>query len=355
MLKRIYIDNYKIFVNFSLDFKQSNLLLGENGSGKTTLFEVINKLKEFVIDNKRVEEIFKIHTLTRWQTVPLQRFELMFEDGEALYTYKCCIEYDSNRQICRLHDESLEHNQQPLFKFYIDEKNTSHAKLYNDQYQEGPELPFGWSQSGVGYVQARPDNNKLTRFKQLLAQCLVIQMIPSKMSVFSEKEEEYPDCNVSNYVNWYRYLSQDTEQVLKLVTALREVLPNFDNFKLETEGGAKTLWLRFKTKSVNYSCRFDELSDGQRSLCVLYTLVYGLSKPYTLCIDEPENFLALREINPWLNTCYDEWHGQLILISHHPTIMNNFVAHQARACRQLSQMTEAARYIAPKKFREVLS
>ena len=27
----------------------------------------------------------------------------------------------------------------------------------------------------------------------------------------------------------------------------------------------------------------------------------------------------------------------------------------SRRCRQLSQMTEAARYIAPKKFREVLS
>ncbi|BAP55653.1 ATPase [Thioploca ingrica] len=59
MLKRIYIDNYKIFVNFSLDFKQSNLLLGENGSGKTTLFEVINRLKEFVINNNNGSDRFK--------------------------------------------------------------------------------------------------------------------------------------------------------------------------------------------------------------------------------------------------------------------------------------------------------
>ena len=46
-----------------------------------------------------------------------------------------------------------------------------------------------------------------------------------------------------------------------------------------------------------------------------------------MCIDEPENYLALPEIQPWLNTLFDQCsgadsHGQAILISHHPALIN---------------------------------
>lgn len=303
-------------------------MIGENGSGKTTLFELLNKLKEFIVGGKRVEEVFKAHTLTRWQNVALQKFELTFEEDDELYVYKCSIEHNLDKRVVRLFSESLEHNQQPLFRFSID-NSTSHARLYNDLYREGPELPFGWTQSGVGYIEARPDNKKLTRFKELLAHCLFIQIVPSKISSVSDKEDEYPDYQVSNYVNWYRFLSQDVGQLINLTQALREVLHDFDNFKLENSGDSKILQLRFKGVSGSYTCRFDELSEGQKSLCILYTLIYCLSKSYTLCIDEPENFLALKEINPWLNNCYDEWQGQLLIISHNPVIINNFDAKKS--------------------------
>jgi len=44
--------------------------------------------------------------------------------------------------------------------------------------------------------------------------------------------------------------------------------------------------------------KFDELSDGQRILIVLYTLIHysRANENYILCLDEPENFLALPEI-----------------------------------------------------------
>jgi energy-coupling factor transporter ATP-binding protein EcfA2 len=191
MLKKIYIDNYKIFVNFSLELAPVNLLLGENGSGKTTLLEVIRKLKTFVIDRKEVTEIFKSSSVTRWQTVNLQRFEMTFEEADGVYVYHCHIEHDKSQQRCRLHSERLDYNQQPLFEFYLQEtagQIQSHAKLYNDQHCEGPELPFDWSQSGVGYIQARPDNQKLTRFKEILSRCLVVQIVPVNLTAVSDYE-----------------------------------------------------------------------------------------------------------------------------------------------------------------------
>ena len=79
-----------------------------------------------------------------------------------------------------------------------------------------------------------------------------------------------------------------------------------------------------KGKSQQYG--FDELSDGQRALVGLYTLLHcALTDHSTLCIDEPDNFVALREIQPWLSDILDrsqENGSQVLLISHHPELLN---------------------------------
>jgi hypothetical protein len=44
-------------------------------------------------------------------------------------------------------------------------------------------------------------------------------------------------------------------------------------------------------------------------------------------IDEPENFIALREIQPWLsavNDSIEDGEGQALLISHHPELINQW-------------------------------
>jgi len=45
----------------------------------------------------------------------------------------------------------------------------------------------------------------------------------------------------------------------------------------------------------------------------------------TICLDEPDNFVALAEIQPWLFELSDrieDQGGQVILISHHPELIN---------------------------------
>ncbi len=71
---------------------------------------------------------------------------------------------------------------------------------------------------------------------------------------------------------------------------------------------------------------FPELSDGQRVLFALYALIHGLKgEGMTLLLDEPDNYVALREIQPWLRTLSDECgegFEQAVLISHHPEIID---------------------------------
>ena len=53
--------------------------------------------------------------------------------------------------------------------------------------------------------------------------------------------------------------------------------------------------------SKSFRLDFNELSDGQQTLIALYALLHFLvQENTTLCIDEPDNFVALAELQPWL-------------------------------------------------------
>jgi len=74
----------------------------------------------------------------------------------------------------------------------------------------------------------------------------------------------------------------------------------------------------------------DELSDGQRMTILLYALLHSINQDNVcLCIDEPENFLALPEIQPWLLNLYDlcqDRNIQAFLISHNPESINHLAS-----------------------------
>ena len=82
MLKRIYIHNYKTFLNFELKLQEMNLFLGANGTGKSSVFEVLALLKDFLAErNPRTWEVFSPKQLCRFakDLAPIQKFELDFD------------------------------------------------------------------------------------------------------------------------------------------------------------------------------------------------------------------------------------------------------------------------------------
>jgi AAA15 family ATPase/GTPase len=72
-LTRIYLDNFRSFVNFEYKPERKQLLLGPNGSGKSSLLAAVRYLKQFV---KGDENRFTESTRTRWQDLSLQVFEI---------------------------------------------------------------------------------------------------------------------------------------------------------------------------------------------------------------------------------------------------------------------------------------
>ncbi len=330
MLKRIYIDNFRCFVNFELHLEKVSLLLGANGSGKTSIFKILEIIQRLVSDGEKISDLFKSESLTRWQADSLlQRVELDVSGNEGTYRYSLEVEHLSNRQVTRIRNESLFFDTQPLYRFKIETDETgasvSTAHLHNDNPDHpGIALPFGWTRSGLYIIQERHDNKKLIKFRNYLEHLVVAGIDPHAMYSETREARTRPAWNLSDYADWFDHLADEYRREVSLLEAeLRKIIDGFDIFRFQKAGGAKILKAEF---TDNTMFRIDELSDGQRVLIALYTLLYCLSEHgNTLCVDEPESFLALPEIQPWLDTLSDQLEDiplQVILISHHPRIIN---------------------------------
>jgi predicted ATPase len=338
MLRRIYADNYRALVNFELKLGQINLFLGPNGSGKSAVFEVLRKLVSFVGGYGKVSDVFGSSDCTRWQDSCIQTFELEIAREADVYKYELAIEHAREEAKLRVRHERLWLNNKPLIRFENFDKSDfqPEVQLYRDDHSMGPRYPFDWSQSALASIFPRKENRHLTWFKERLQRVLVVAPVPQLMTEVSAQEEVRPSARLENYASWYRYLSLDQQVVIRLNTSLREAMPEFDHFKFEPLGEDHRLLrvhLRNSDGTGTIGYRFTELSEGQRTLIALYTLM-AVSQTegagsYTLCLDEPENFLALPEIQPWLTSLYDscsEGEVQALVISHHPELINYLLA-----------------------------
>lgn len=328
MISRIYADNFRCLSNFELNLDRLNLLVGPNGSGKSTVFEVLRKLQRFVVGGDlKVETLFPARELNRWQSSREQRFELDLVVPEGSFQYVLVIEHMDGGQKSRVREESLTEQGKPLFRRLLAE-----IQLYRNDFSEGPTYPFNWSLPALATIQPSPANTKLMAFRREMSRLVIASISPTLMDSGSHEEAEMPEPQMENFVSWFRRLSQENMgSISHLFQELAQVLPGFVSFSFRDAGEDRKLLKILLDRGDNggksqATFDFGELSDGQRVLVVLYTLVFGLrGSGLSLFLDEPDNFVALREIQPWLSNLSDECgegFEQAVLISHHPEIIN---------------------------------
>ncbi len=324
--------------------KSLNLLLGANGTGKSSTFEILRLLPKF-IEGEAISTLFPVHTLTRWQGLNVQRFEIDLQGNGGQYGYRLEIEHQPREQRSHVKHETLLFEGQPLYRFLEGE-----IQLYRDDFP--PSSRFDWNRSGLTTVLPRHDNTRLTWFKQRMTQIKVLRLNPFTIQSRSEFEVTQPLANFSNFTSWYRHLLQEQPAMyMTLQDALREAIDGFDTLTLVNDGEhAWVLKVKFKSQAEDIfrtgeklAFRFDELSEGQQALIILYTLLNcSCENELTLCIDEPENFLALPEIQPWLLKMADkaeEKACQVFLISHHPELINYLAASKGYWFERVSGRT----------------
>ncbi len=334
MLTRLYADNFLCLVNFELMLDETNVLLGPNGCGKSSVLHVLRRIQQLVSKGARLEEAFPTGDLSLTQDRNRQVFELDLEIDGSAYCYTLGIEHDRHRRRMRIHKESLTHNDRQIFDF-ID----GNAQLYHDDYAKGPSYPFDWSRSGIGSLNERPDNQKLTRFRQAMAGFVIASPCPPVFEPESRSEDDFLDLLLRNFVGWYRHAAQENMgAVAALFETLGEVLPGFESMSLTESGeSSRALKVVFRRSSedsrlVRYG--FNQLSDGQRALVALYCLIFlSANGRSSLFLDEPDNYLAPREVQPWLVAAAEQCGvtlEQVIVVSHHPITIDYMAGSKGR-------------------------
>ncbi|MCK4340891.1 MAG: ATP-binding protein [Phycisphaerae bacterium] len=346
MIKRLYIDNYKCMVNFEYKPSALELLFGENGTGKSTVFEVLSKLRDFLL-GKPTRETFLSSSLTAWQTRPEQTFELDVEYTGTAYNYKLVIEHDRAKDQARMREETLSVQDNVLYRF-----DGESAHLFRDNHlarllhAEQSVFPHDGSRSGLATIPDKDEHRRLMVFRMLVARILVLAIEPGRMETVSHAEQRLPDSTLSNFASWYRHHTQESPEVMApLFESLKHVIDGFTGLKLTSMvDQSRALRAGFKssddqtTGPMEFYLGFDELSTGQKCLIALFTILHcAVRSDFTICIDEPDNFVALRELQPWLTELCDrveEQSGQCLIISHHPEFIDLLaVKHGTRFTR----------------------
>ncbi len=332
MLQRPYIDNFRSLVNFECKFYSIQLLMGPNGSGKSTVFDGLSFLRDFSIFGVgQIEDYFGGRSRTLWQNVDVQTFEVDVAGNGGTYRLRLEVDGWGNPERPRIVSESVTFDGQTIFRFELGE-----VHLYNDRFEDKVQYPFDWHRSALATTAERRENTRLTWMKNWLAGLRVVRPDPRRMSGVATSESKFPAPDFSNFAEWYTHLRLErTEQeFIDLLEALQEVVEGLESIRLESLLETRRIRLRMRglashprgDKSPEHMLQ--ELSDGQRVLIALYTSVHFLLTPdRTLCFDEPDNFIALREIQPWLNSLLEKVDDsasgcQVLIISHHPELLN---------------------------------
>ena len=332
VLSRLYVDNFRCLENFELDLDETNVFLGRNGTGKTSVLNVLRNIQGLVVRGSKVDSVFPARDISLYGQRNEQRFEIETRvDGEA-YRYSLVVEHDLSRGRMRVWEETLEHDGNPIFEF----KNGD-AQLYRDDYSKGPAYPFDWSQSGISFLNERANNKTLTEFKKEIANYIIVSCCPPIMSAETRTEDEFLEPLMQNFVGWYRRAAQENmNSIAPLFETLREALPDFDSINLTESGensrALKAIFRDPSSKLIRYG--FDQLSDGQRALIAMYSLTHLSSdRQVSLFIDEPANYLALGEVQPWLAEAVErvgESLGQVVVASHHPVTIDYMAGANGR-------------------------
>ena len=320
MFNRLWVDNYRCLVNFELRLGETSILLGANGSGKTSVLDVVRALRQLLSGKARVTDpdVFPTRSLTRWGSSDRQVAEVEVALTDDVLRYRVEVEHERATKRARINlEELVAVDTGALFRCV---KGT--VQLYRDDGSEGPQYHVDWTESALARVAPRPDNERLTAFLEFFGRVVVCGLIPPAYRAHSVRESEHLAADGHNFSDWYRHAVQEhPDRVEACRSDLQDALGGFREIRLKRVGDeARSAMIVWENNGRRYDIRLDEAADGERALATLYALLH-LAQGGTLLLDEPDNYVGLPEIQPWLIALSDACGNtvsQAVLCSHHP-------------------------------------
>jgi AAA domain, putative AbiEii toxin, Type IV TA system len=327
MLGTLRADNFRCLDGFELKLDGHALLMGLNGSGKSTVVELLDRLRRFWVAGDKTTNCFPSSTRTRWGSQRAQSFAIDLEAGGHPLHLRVELGPPDKGHPMRIVEEDIDgvdisvrrRGEAPIA--FGPGPVAGQQFLVPDELSALP-LLFGKLAHLPGAAWALHDAGSFLPFR----------IEPATMETMAQAPDAVLRFDGRNFPCWL--LSQERyfpHQRLAIEQRAAEVLRGFDRFEFVAEGDQFRLITHWRSTPHRASApngatqRYDlgELSDGQRLILVLSALVeIAGHRELTLILDEPDNYVALQEIQPLLLSLMDIPTVQLIVVSHHPEIID---------------------------------
>lgn len=329
MITHLCANNFRCLVDFKAEFDSFGVLCGPNGSGKSSMFDALRLIRNLgtgdgVLGGDRDHDVSNLE-FTNWLKSDVQEFELGVTSNAHAFEYVIHIQQATDSEKPRIVKERANCDGKTLF-----ERDLKGVSFKRPDGTQAGFFPLDWRQAALASIQPEGHLSELARLQEVIAKLLILRPNPRGMERESKAESKRPDLYMTGLTSWYRSLSQDLDWTIALRDLLQEVWPDFKSLKLVDVGlNTKALQLLFGGTNGGSSGAifFDKLSDGEKALIGLYMVRAALATnaAQTVLIDEPDNYVGLPELQPWvlsLRELLDDQH-QAILITHHPEILSS--------------------------------
>jgi ABC-type Mn2+/Zn2+ transport system ATPase subunit len=335
MITRLYADNFRCLSNFEAKFEPLTILLGPNGSGKSACLGLLAGLRDLILGRTTVAILFPDESRTRWDKRIEQTFEMSIRLKGGNYSYRLVVGHPSNPTnrraslLTHIGEETLMLDGQFLYR-----ANSKEIRIYDDNGGESPPVLPDWHVSGISRIHESFDNRKLIAFRDFFATLPIIALNPYAVNPATREKEpvELPSVDCGDFTDFLANLIVSDAQVMRPVEeALKEgTLPDLLAFEARPSGDSSIVTCLFKNQegpSIRF--RLDELSSGQIASVILQTMAsFAEVHGGALILDEPGNFLAVSEMQPFLASLEKLAleHGRQVIISTHHPIAIDFLA-----------------------------
>lgn len=325
-VRRLYVHNFRTFVNFEWQPPAACVLVGDNGAGKSALLEVLWLLQEVVIDGRTIDETAALSARTSWLAEPEQVFEIDIGHPGREFRYRLTVLHERGKAAIK---EELHGAGGLLYR-----AESGRVELFGDAPSPAPRtnIPFDRKRSFIAALEPRYDNRQISAFREQIASIWAMKPDACGISGSASAESRFLLRDLSNFASWYlAKVTEDLDAATLLRSDLMGAIKGFSTLRFEpVSADVKDLRVRFAFGNTSYELPWPKLSDGQRLLIALYGLLrFGLPKASLIALDEAENYVAPAEIQPWLRAVADaasERKQQLIVVSHHPESINYLAA-----------------------------
>ncbi len=330
MLTRLYAHNYRCFVNFELRPGQSGLLLGYNGVGKTAVFQVLGAIQDLIVWNKEASEAFPSDTVTFFGEGTRQRFEIDVQSPHGPMRYVLVLDHDVERETATIVSEEVVWFGGPqgtdrVYAFANGEVNLTGS----DDPLDIRTFPFTGQRSYLASVDKERANPRLLWFLGFIEQIWILKLNPQNTSSSARRDELFLNRDGTNFPSWCRHLLLESRHHIEgAEEQLRQIMPGFRSLSVQAAGRMRVLVARFAPQGAKkpVDVDFDVLSDGQRALIILYVVLHAVrDTAKLLCLDEPDNYVSIREIQPFLielANVADDQGIQTLIVSHSSEVID---------------------------------